>query len=137
MKRQTLTLCLVAGGVLLLIFLANSDTEGGLGGSGGGSSRPVKQTYENQDRNGLCWKTKDCLSGLICEGATREKAGKCTFVCHRDSDCGNGYLCRDDGCQRDCAEIGEKCSPRRACCFYDNDNDDVNDAECEIGRAHV
>ena len=126
MKRQKLTLCLIVGCGLILLFLANSSEEGGLTGT-----KSTKPVYQNQDRNGSCWKTEDCLAKLLCEGATKDTAGKCTFVCQKDADCGNGALCRAGACQKDCSELGEKCSDRRVCCFYDDDGDDVNDAECE------
>jgi len=93
-----------------------------------------KVVYENQDRNQPCRRNKDCLDNLKCEGASRGVLGICTFVCTDDASCGNGYLCRSGACQRDCAEVGEKCSARRVCCFFDEDGDKNTDAECRTSE---
>ncbi len=95
--------------------------------SGKDEDRPV---YENQDRNGSCWETGDCMAGLTCQGAQDDVAGTCQKVCAEDADCGNGFLCRSGDCQKDCAELGEKCSERRVCCFVDQDNDRKSDSLC-------
>ena|SRR3989344_1759569 len=83
-----------------------------------------------QDRNGQCYRTSDCLTGFTCEGATKEAPGTCQVVCQRDSDCGNNALCRSGQCQKDCAELGEKCSERRVCCFFDETGDAETDSHC-------
>lgn len=94
---------------------------------GSGSEKPV---FTEQDRNGQCWTTEDCLEGLHCENATKDVPGTCTFVCQSDSDCGNGFLCRMGACQADCAGLNEKCSDRRICCFYDDNGDGRSDSDC-------
>lgn len=83
-----------------------------------------------QDRNGPCYRESDCLEGFTCEGATKEAPGTCQVVCQRDSDCGNNALCRSGKCQKDCAEVGEKCSERRVCCFFDENGDRETDSNC-------
>jgi hypothetical protein len=110
------------GGAVLVVLVVFGSV-----GDGGSSSRP---NYENQDRNAPCFKDGDCLSGLSCEGATKDEPGRCTFVCKADKDCGNGYLCRAGSCQKDCSGPGEKCSDRRVCCFFDADGDKASDAVC-------
>jgi len=74
------------------------------------------------------------MTGLLCKGGTDDTAGTCQLVCSEDADCGNGFLCRDGKCQKDCAEVGEKCSVRRVCCFFDQDSDRVNDAVCKADQ---
>lgn len=95
--------------------------------SGEDSDQPV---YENHDRNESCWEDADCMEGLTCKDAEGETAGTCQTVCSSDADCGNGFLCRSGQCQKDCAEMGEKCSVRRVCCFFDENGDRTSDAEC-------
>lgn len=94
-----------------------------------------KAVYENQDRNGSCWDDESCLAGLTCEGASEDVPGKCSFVCSEHSECGNGFLCRSGSCQRDCSDVGEKCSDRRVCCFHDEDGDNSNDVSCKEDEA--
>lgn len=91
-----------------------------------------KQAYgeEEQRRNAPCWQDGDCAEGATCEGETSDAAGSCQIACKTDADCGNGFVCRPNGCQRDCAEIGEKCSDRRPCCFFDGDGNRKSDAVC-------
>ena len=114
----------------IVVAACSGDTESsGIGQffSGEDSDQPV---YENQDRNGSCFENDDCMEGFTCEGAEGDTAGTCQVVCAEDADCGNGFLCRSGDCQKDCAEIGEKCSARRVCCFFDENADRVSDAEC-------
>ena len=123
---------LLAGSVLLLLAACGGSEEGdSSGGSGWFEKKAPRIVYEDQDRNGPCWDNKSCLDGLRCKDATKETPGVCTFDCESDSDCGNGYLCRSSACQKDCAEVGEKCSPRRECCFYDANGNNNNDARCK------
>ena len=88
-----------------------------------------------QDRNGPCARDRDCLPGLTCEGATRQATGTCQALCTRDSDCGNGALCRSGQCKKDCAEVGEKCSDHRVCCFFDENGDKETDSRCVRGAS--
>lgn len=114
----------------VLATACGGDTDGaGIAGffSGKGEDQPV---YENQDRNGFCFKDEDCMEGFICKDAEGETPGTCQTLCKDDADCGNGFLCRSKQCQKDCAEIGEKCSARRVCCFFDENGDRTSDAEC-------
>ena len=83
-----------------------------------------------QDRNGPCYRGSDCLAGFTCEGASKEVPGTCQVVCQQDSDCGNNALCKEGKCQKDCAEVGEKCSDRRVCCFFDENGDRETDSRC-------
>ena len=94
------------------------------------AAAPVIEEKKPQDRNGPCAGTSDCLLGLTCSIAPGAAAGTCQELCQRDSDCGNGALCRDGGCQKDCSGIGEKCSEVRVCCFFDEDGDRKTDAAC-------
>ena len=87
-------------------------------------------TYENQERNQPCRRDADCIEGLRCKDAGQE-LGTCQIFCRQDGDCGNGFLCRNETCQADCAGIGEKCSDRRECCYFDTDNDNLNNASCK------
>lgn len=98
--------------------------------SGEDHDQPV---YENQDRNGSCFENDDCMEGFTCEDAEGDTPGTCQIVCADDADCGNGFLCRSKQCQKDCAELSEKCSSRRVCCFYDRDGDRTSDAVCVGG----
>ena len=119
----------------LLVLALVACAPGGGGGNGGGgifgggesaSSEPLPP----QDRNGPCSEDDDCMETLTCVIAPEAKTGTCQFVCKEDADCGNNALCRDGGCQKDCAEKDEKCSENRICCFFDADGDRKNDASC-------
>ena len=92
--------------------------------------RKARTVYENQDRNGQCWDSTNCMTGFTCENATEETPGTCQNTCKSDADCGNGALCRSGECQKDCAEVGEKCSARRVCCFFDENSDRTSDVTC-------
>jgi len=90
----------------------------------------VPEVLPPQDRNGPCKEDADCMETLTCVILPANEGGTCQFICRQDSDCGNGALCRDGGCQKDCAGVGEKCSEARTCCFYDENGDKQNDAAC-------
>ncbi|MBT4020930.1 hypothetical protein HOF17_00955 [Candidatus Peribacteria bacterium] len=94
------------------------------------AKKAERLVFENQERNGQCWKTKNCIDGLICKNATKDVPGVCSMECEEDADCGNNFLCRNNACQRDCAETGEKCSKTRVCCFFDTDEDRKTDVMC-------
>lgn len=130
MKRSLLLL----SGAFLLLSACNAQ------GEEGSWSPAWKKTFEKkgsdelvlapQDRNGPCQKSDDCISGLSCKGATDDATGTCQIICKDDADCGNGFLCRLESCQKDCAELNEKCSGRRVCCFFDQNNDRKNESVC-------
>ena len=128
---------LIAGSMLLILSACAAGEDGESGGGIRGLIDKVtdkviekKEVFEDQDRNGSCWKDKNCKEGLTCKNATKETPGTCQMICSVHSDCGNNYLCRDGECQRDCAEKGEKCSDRRVCCFFDEDGDKETDTSC-------
>ena len=98
-------------------------------GLGGGEEAPAVP-LPPQDRNGPCSEDDDCMETLTCVITEGEEAGTCQFICKEDADCGNNALCRNGGCQKDCAEKDEKCSENRVCCFFDADGDRKNDASC-------
>lgn len=88
-----------------------------------------------QDRNGPCYADKHCLPGFTCTGATRDSLGTCQQLCTENRDCGEGALCKAGTCQKDCAELNEKCSERRVCCFSDKNGDGTSDLSCSKDEA--
>jgi|GEM_PF-2123961 hypothetical protein len=125
--------------ISLIIFVSacTNPTSWQLGGSGSGDGESIMEekkaerpVFSDKGRNGQCWKTKNCIDGLICKNATKEIPGVCSMECEEDADCGNNFLCRNNACQKDCAETGEKCSNKRLCCFFDTDEDRQSDVMC-------
>jgi hypothetical protein len=135
-----LTACAAAppqGGGTVGAPQAPEESVGGVpeGGAGQEPAVVVREDYENQDRNQPCWENADCLSGLRCKDVLETTPGTCQLECEEDADCGNGFLCRNGNCQRDCAGVGEKCSDRRVCCFEDRNGDGKTDAACSPDAA--
>lgn len=71
-----------------------------------------------------CAERSDCASDLQCLG------GLCTPLCDNHAECGDGFLCTEDGeCSRVLSRIGDRCDSELGCgpdqaCLLDEADDD-------------